>query len=82
MLTLTLILILENMKSNLQMAQEKSIRLTLSWRTCMHTQVNDEGNQFQILEEIVDHHKNHNAVPISDGMIQSTNGMEKPKIMT
>ena len=48
----------------------------------MHMQVNDEGNQFQILEEIVDHHKNHNAVPISDGMIQSTNGMEKPKIMT
>ena len=48
----------------------------------MYAQVDDDGNQFQILEEIVDHHKDNSTVPISEGMIQSANGNEKPKNTT
>ena len=46
----------------------------------MYAQVNNEGNQFQLLEEIIDHCKNHTAVPISEGMIQSASSDEKPKV--
>ena len=48
----------------------------------MYAQVDDEGNQFQILEEIIDHHKNYSDVPILEGTVWSTSGTEWPKIMT
>ena len=48
----------------------------------MYAQVDDEGNTFQLLSEIVDHKKDGTAIDISDGMITSRNGNVKPKIMT
>jgi hypothetical protein len=48
----------------------------------MFAQVDSEGRQYQILDEIIDHHKDNTAVPISEGMIQGPNGEMKPKITT
>ena len=45
-------------------------------------QVNNKGHQFQIIDEITDHHKDNSVVPISDGMIQNASGMAKPKKTT
>jgi hypothetical protein len=36
--------------------------------------VDDEGQQYQILDEIIDHHKDNTAIPILDGMVHSANG--------
>jgi hypothetical protein len=41
-----------------------------------------KGQQYQILDEIIDHRKDNTAVPISEGMIQGPNGEMKPKITT
>jgi hypothetical protein len=48
----------------------------------MFAQVDDEGQQFALIDEIVDHWKDNTAVPISEGMVCSANGLEKPKVMT
>jgi hypothetical protein len=36
-------------------------------------QVDSEGNQYVLMKEISDHHKDETAVPISDGMITTRN---------
>ena len=46
----------------------------------MYTQVDDEGHQYLLLQEIMDHQKDHSAVPISEGIVKSANGTEKPKV--
>jgi hypothetical protein len=48
----------------------------------MFAQVNNEGNQFLLLQEITDHRSDHSAIPILDGMVHSANGAQKPKQMT
>jgi hypothetical protein len=48
----------------------------------MYAQVDDEGNMFQLLSEIVDHKKDGTAIDISDGTTTSANGNVKPKITT
>ena len=48
----------------------------------MFAQVNDEGHQYAIIDEIVDHRKDNSAILISEGMIRGTNGQEKPMITT
>ena len=45
----------------------------------MYAQVDDEGHQYLLLQEIMDHQKDHSAVLISEGIVKSANGMEKPK---
>jgi hypothetical protein len=47
----------------------------------MYAQVDDEGNMFQLLLEIMDHKKDGTAIDISNGMVTSANGNMKPKIM-
>jgi hypothetical protein len=46
----------------------------------MFAQVNSEGNQYLLLQEITDHKKGNSAIPISDGKISSADGQSKPKI--
>jgi len=48
----------------------------------MYAQVDSEGNQFQLLQEISDHRKDGSAVPMGDGFVRSKNGNEVPKITT
>jgi hypothetical protein len=48
----------------------------------MFAQVDSEGNQYLLLQEITDHKKDNSAIPISDGKISSANGQSKPKITT
>jgi hypothetical protein len=48
----------------------------------MYAQVDAEGHQYQILDEITDHRKDHTAIPISEGTITSHNGTVKPKVTT
>ena len=48
----------------------------------MYAQVDDEGNMFQLLLEIMDHKKDGTAIDISDGTVTSANGNVKPKITT
>jgi len=48
----------------------------------LYAQVDDEGWQFAILEEIVDHSKDNTVVPISEGFVRSANGTERPKVTT
>ena len=48
----------------------------------MVAQVDNEGNQFLLLHEITDHKSDHSAIPISDGMVHSANGMIKLKQTT
>jgi hypothetical protein len=48
----------------------------------MYAQVDDEGNMFQFLLEIMDHKKDGTAIDISNGMVTSANGNTKPKITT
>jgi hypothetical protein len=48
----------------------------------MYAQVDDEGNMFQLLLEIMDHKKDGTAIDISNGMVTSANGNTKPKITT
>jgi hypothetical protein len=46
----------------------------------MYAQVDDEGNMFQLLLEIMDHKKDGTAIDISNGMVTSANGNTKQKI--
>ena len=49
----------------------------------MFAQIDDEGRQFLLLDEIVDHKKNPKvAIPISEGTYRNTSGTEKPKVTT
>jgi ribosomal protein L31E len=48
----------------------------------MYAQVNDEGNEFLLLDEITDHRSDGSAIQIADGTIRSANGSEKPKKTT
>jgi hypothetical protein len=48
----------------------------------MFAQVENEGNQFLLLQEITDHKKDHSAIPISEGTVRSANGQAKPKVTT
>jgi hypothetical protein len=48
----------------------------------MFAQVDSEGNQYLLLQEITDHKKDNSAISISDGKISSANGQPKPKITT
>ena len=45
-------------------------------------QVDDEGNQYQLMNKITDHRKYNTDIPISDGMTHGHNGNETPKITT
>ena len=42
----------------------------------MYAQVDDEGLQYLLLQEITDHRKGNSAVPISEGTVRSANGTE------
>jgi hypothetical protein len=48
----------------------------------MFAQVDNEGHQYLLLSEIMDHKKDNMAVPISNGTTRSANGHEVPKITT
>ena len=48
----------------------------------MFTQVDDEGNQYLLINEITNHRKDNAAITISDGMTRGHNGNELPKITT
>jgi hypothetical protein len=48
----------------------------------MYAQVDDEGNMFQLLDEIMDHKKDDTAIDIANGTVTSANGNVKPKITT
>jgi hypothetical protein len=48
----------------------------------MFAQVNSEGNQFLLLQEITDHKDDHSAVPASEGTVHSANGQAKPTVTT
>jgi hypothetical protein len=48
----------------------------------MFAQVDDEGRQFLLLDEIVDHNKTAAAIPIADGQVRSPNGTMRAKITT
>jgi hypothetical protein len=48
----------------------------------MFSQVDSEGNQYLLLQEIMDHKKDNSAISISDGKISSANRESKPKITT
>ena len=48
----------------------------------MFAQVDSEGNQYLLLKEITDHKHDNSAIPISEGMVRSSNGTMKPKVTT
>jgi hypothetical protein len=48
----------------------------------MFAQVDTEGNQYLLLQEITDHRSNNSAIPISEGMVHGYNGQAKPKVTT
>ena len=48
----------------------------------MYAQVDSEGNQYLLLQEITDHRSDNSAIPISEGTVRSANGSQKPKKMT
>jgi hypothetical protein len=48
----------------------------------MYAQVDNEGNMFQLLDEIMDHKKDDTAIDTANGTVTSANGNVKPKITT
>jgi hypothetical protein len=48
----------------------------------IYAQVDDEGNMFQLLDEIMDHKKNDMVIDIANGVVTSLSGNVKPKITT
>ena len=48
----------------------------------MFAQVDDEGNRYTLLDEIVDHHADETAIPRSEGYTIGHNGNRKAKITT
>ncbi len=49
---------------------------------CMYAQVDSEGNQYQLLNEITDHRSDNSAIQIADGFVTSRNGNRIPKPTT
>jgi hypothetical protein len=49
---------------------------------CEYAQVNNEGNMFELLDEIMDHKKDDTAIDIANGTVTSLSGNVKPKITT
>jgi hypothetical protein len=49
---------------------------------CMYAQVDSEGNQYQLLNEITDHRSDNSAIQIADGFVTSRNGNRVPKSTT
>ena len=49
---------------------------------CMYAQVDSEGRQFQLLQEITDHRSDNSAIPVADGFVMSRNGNRVPKVTT
>jgi hypothetical protein len=48
----------------------------------MYAQVDDEGNMFQLLDEIMDHKKDDMVIDIANGTVTLASGNVKPKITT
>ena len=48
----------------------------------MFSQVDDEGNQYFLMNEITYHRKDNTSITISDGITSGHNGNESPKIIT
>lgn len=48
----------------------------------LYSQCDSEGRSFLVLKEIIDHEKDHSAIPISDGFTLSFNGHKVPKKTT
>jgi hypothetical protein len=48
----------------------------------MYAQVDDEGNMFQLLDEIMDHKKDDTVIDIANGTVTTSSGNMKPKITT
>jgi hypothetical protein len=48
----------------------------------MYAQVDSEGNEYLLMQEITDHKSNNSAILIADGTVRSANGSEKPKKTT
>ena len=48
----------------------------------LFAQVDENGRQFQILHEIVEHQKDNSAIPIENGFITSRSGNRHPKKTT
>ena len=49
---------------------------------CMYAQVDSEGRQFQLLQEITDHRSDNSAISAADGFMTSRNGNRVPKVTT
>jgi hypothetical protein len=48
----------------------------------MYGQVNNKGNMFQLLDEIMDHNKDDTVIDIANGTVSTSSGNVKPKITT
>jgi hypothetical protein len=48
----------------------------------MYAQINDKGNMFQLLDEIMDHKKDDTVNDIANGTVTLSSGNVKPKIST
>ena len=48
----------------------------------MYAQIDSEGQQYQLLNEIVDHRADNTAIPVEQGFVRSRNGNEVPKVTT
>jgi hypothetical protein len=48
----------------------------------MYAQVDNEGNMFQLLDEIMDHKKDDTAPDIANGTVTMSSRNVKPKITT
>ena len=49
---------------------------------CMYAQVDSEGRQFQLLQEITDHKSDNSAISVANGFVTSRNGNRVPKVTT
>jgi hypothetical protein len=48
----------------------------------VYAQVDDEGNMFQLVDEIMDHKKDDTAIDIVNGTVTTSSGNVKPKNTT
>jgi hypothetical protein len=48
----------------------------------MYAQVNDEGNMFELLDEIMDHKKDDTAIDIANSTVTMSSENVKPKTTT
>jgi hypothetical protein len=48
----------------------------------VYAQVDNEGNMFQLLDEIMDHKKDYMAIDIANSTVTLSSGNVKPKITT